>query len=296
MFLIDVAFGEIRPSPWRQAVDLANMMIVLAIRSDPERVYERALRQFTPAEIAEAFAATRGVTMPSQSRSILRKQRLDIVTRFRELAPKRPRIPVQRWTWRRALFTGSVLLAGLLGAEVVLENLVGAGLVASPQATEALYGTVVRVPRCGRLDGEQLVLEAQSVPGATFVPCVDALAPGWSWRAAEIRDGGSDLYFDSDRGGPQALRVALRSKCDVEGAAPGFSTEPGVDRYERIADVPGHYKGYRYDVFPGGCVSYRFDFQGAGRTALANDVEAIVGLQSRASLAETFHEETGLDI
>ncbi|HEX8861274.1 MAG TPA: phosphatase PAP2 family protein, partial [Actinomycetes bacterium] len=45
LLLIDVAFVEARPSPWRQAVDLANMMLCLALRSDPRRVYERALRQ-----------------------------------------------------------------------------------------------------------------------------------------------------------------------------------------------------------------------------------------------------------
>ena len=42
--VIDVAFGQIPPpSPWRQAVDLANMMLVLALGSSPERVYLRAL-------------------------------------------------------------------------------------------------------------------------------------------------------------------------------------------------------------------------------------------------------------
>ena len=43
VLLIDVAFVQVRPSPWRQAVDLANMMLVLAVRTDAERVYERAL-------------------------------------------------------------------------------------------------------------------------------------------------------------------------------------------------------------------------------------------------------------
>ena len=36
--LIDLAFGELRPSPWRQAVDLANMMLVLGLRADPDLV------------------------------------------------------------------------------------------------------------------------------------------------------------------------------------------------------------------------------------------------------------------
>ena len=40
LVLIDVAFAQVRPSPWRQAVDLANMMLVLAVRTDAERVYQ----------------------------------------------------------------------------------------------------------------------------------------------------------------------------------------------------------------------------------------------------------------
>ena len=47
VFLIDAFFVQVRPSPWRQAVDLGNMMLALAVRSDPERVYRRALRYFT---------------------------------------------------------------------------------------------------------------------------------------------------------------------------------------------------------------------------------------------------------
>ena len=51
LLLIDVAFAQVRPSPWRQAVNLGNMMLVLALRSDPQRVYRRALAYFTPGEL-----------------------------------------------------------------------------------------------------------------------------------------------------------------------------------------------------------------------------------------------------
>jgi tRNA A-37 threonylcarbamoyl transferase component Bud32 len=56
LLLIDVAFIQARPSPWRQAVDLANMMLCLALRSSPQRVYQRALRQFNTEETTEGFA------------------------------------------------------------------------------------------------------------------------------------------------------------------------------------------------------------------------------------------------
>jgi membrane-associated phospholipid phosphatase len=50
--LIDVFFVQVRPSPWRQAVDLGNMMLVLALRSDAQTVYDIALRSFTPDELS----------------------------------------------------------------------------------------------------------------------------------------------------------------------------------------------------------------------------------------------------
>ena len=103
--LIDVAFGTVRPSPWRQAVDLANMMVILGLRADAERVYDRALRRFAPEDVAEAFAATRSVTLPSQSRSSLslfkRETGIDLVHEFRRLAPATELISIQRWSPRR---------------------------------------------------------------------------------------------------------------------------------------------------------------------------------------------------
>src|SRR5439155_18899963 len=64
ILLIDVFFAQVRPTPWRQAVDLANMMLVLALRTSATQVYERARRQFTVAEISEGFAAARARAPP----------------------------------------------------------------------------------------------------------------------------------------------------------------------------------------------------------------------------------------
>ena len=92
LLVIDVAFMQIRPSPWREAVDLANMMLVLAVRSDADRVYERALQYFSPDEIAEAFAAARGIASPSQLRSMMKADGRDLVAQFRAKAPERRQI------------------------------------------------------------------------------------------------------------------------------------------------------------------------------------------------------------
>src|ERR671920_1423056 len=118
LVVIDTAFSEVRPSPWRQAVDLANMMLVLGLRTDAERVYQRARRQFSDEEIAEAFAATWGLTMPTQLRHLLRQQGRDLHADFLRLLPYRlPPVRIQRMTWRRAGLTLVTLAATVvLGA------------------------------------------------------------------------------------------------------------------------------------------------------------------------------------
>jgi serine/threonine protein kinase len=127
LYLIDSAFAEVRPSPWRQAVDLANMLLVLALRTDAARVHARARLLFSDEELAEAFAATRGLTMPSQLRRMLRAQGRDLHADFLRLLPyKLPPVRIQRWSWRRAGLTLVTALA------VVLALLVGIPLLGSP--------------------------------------------------------------------------------------------------------------------------------------------------------------------
>jgi tRNA A-37 threonylcarbamoyl transferase component Bud32 len=130
LYLIDVFFTEVRPSPWRQGVDLANMLLVLALRSEPGLVYQRALREFTVEEIGEAFAATRGLTMPSQLRRMLRAQGRDLHAEFLRLLPSRPRpISIQRFSPRRIGLTLAVLVGAFLAVVLVLTNLDGLGLI-----------------------------------------------------------------------------------------------------------------------------------------------------------------------
>ncbi len=130
--LIDVAFATIRPSPWRQAVDLANMMMILALRTDAERVYGRALQFFAPDDIAEAFAATRSVTIPSQSRAQLkevRREGSDVIEEFRRLSPPRETIAIQRWSTRRIALTIGAAIAAAMLLSIFIDNLATGALV-----------------------------------------------------------------------------------------------------------------------------------------------------------------------
>lgn len=121
--LVDVSGLEIRPSPWRQAVDLSNMMLTLALRADADRVYARATRVFTPDEIAEAFAASVGLAIPTELQAKMKADGRPLSARFRELAPARRPISIQRWSARRLAVTAVAALGVLVLAGLFLDSL-----------------------------------------------------------------------------------------------------------------------------------------------------------------------------
>lgn len=123
LFLIDAFFCQVRPSAWRQSVDLANMMMLLALRSEVDRVYEAALGRFTPDDVAEAFAATRGVTVPSQLRTMVMRDERSLAKEFSMLAPARRRIPIQRWTLRRLALASALLIGAIVALMTSALNL-----------------------------------------------------------------------------------------------------------------------------------------------------------------------------
>ena len=125
--LVDVSALEVRPSPWRQAVDLANMMLCLALRTDADRVYARATSVFTPEEIAEGFASSVGLAIPTELAEKLKADGRPLIDRFKELAPAREPVSIQRWSPRRAALTAAVGTGVLVLAAMLLDS-VRAGL------------------------------------------------------------------------------------------------------------------------------------------------------------------------
>jgi tRNA A-37 threonylcarbamoyl transferase component Bud32 len=285
ILLIDVAFAELRPTPWRQAVDLANMMLCLALRSSAQQVYDRALRQFTIEEVSEAFAAARGLALPSQLRRTLRAEGRDLQDEFLRLLPERPRpIKVQRWTPRRVVVA---LVTAVLAVLLVLN---AAQVFGNQDASQ----TPVNVnPRCE--DMEPMWLQAQAVPTAELVPCVAALPVGWSFGLLTVNDGRSTLTVDHDRAGPKAIDLRFAESCDVTGATEVAADVSGARRFERgPVDATNTILTW-YDVFPGGCVSVQLSSRNAA-PEVVEDVTAqasrVIDFVSRARLARALDERS----
>jgi tRNA A-37 threonylcarbamoyl transferase component Bud32 len=284
LLLIDVAFVEARPSPWRQAVDLANMMLCLALRSSPERVYRRALHYFTVEEITEGFAAARGLALPSQLRQMLRAQGRNLHGEFIRLLPSPPRpIRVQRWSARRMGLWAAIL------ALVVVVALNTRFFFSTEKPVESPLG----VNDVGCSDLEPLWLMAQSVPSASLVPCVRFLPVGWSVAEVAVNDGRSVLTLDHDRAGSQALVVRLTAACDPAGAVEGPSATVGVRHHQRIESrAGGEFLGTWYDQFPGGCVTSRLHLTTDPNGEFAAQAPHVLGFTTRDALRQALSQRS----
>jgi tRNA A-37 threonylcarbamoyl transferase component Bud32 len=295
LLLIDVAFAQVRPSPWRQAVDLGNMMLVLAVRTDPARVYQQALNYFTEAELAEAFAATRGVASPTQLRAFMKRDPRDLLAEFRTLAPQRRPIVLQRWSARR------VTLAAAMLALFAVPTVIGVGLLLPSGAFTG------HAPGCGT--GHTMILAAQAVPSAAFLPCIAALPSGWTTVNAEISSGQARFGLDSGSlaggGGvrfvlgqpvqqPQTVTITLTATCDIAGAQQIPSDQPGMRLFKRPLSVVPRYSDVRYYTFPGGCATYQFVLAPGAPPAVTTAVDSAVAFMPRSVLVGYVRRTEGL--
>ncbi|HEY3034963.1 MAG TPA: hypothetical protein VGJ54_09920 [Streptosporangiaceae bacterium] len=281
--LIDVFFVQVRPSPWRQAVDLANMMLVLACRSDPDLVYRRALKLFTPDEIAEAFAATRGVASPTQLRAFMKRDPRDLLAKFRSLAPPRRPVAIQRWSGRRIALAVGILLAFAVAA-------IGGLTTLFPRLNLPIPGP----PECQV--NSATILAAQAVPSAALVPCLASLPSGWRYAGGDIHTGSARFWLDSDRAGPRAVLVTLADRCDVSGAQRVPSDEADTTRYEQPLSLTPRFTDVRSYLFPGGCATYRFAFAPDAPSTLVFAVDAGLSFVPRTQVATAIRDHEGLTL
>lgn len=295
LYLIDVFFAQLHPSPWRQAVDLANMLLCLALRSSPQQVYQRALRRFSVGEINEAFAAARGLALPSQLRRMMRDQGRDLHGEFVRLLPTPPRpIGVQRWSARRV---GLLLLVLVALIPAVPMAWAFASSSANPDAGAAVSGGK---GSCTQL--EELWLQAQAVPSASRIPCFQAFPAGIQ-GALRVRNGESVLQFD--RAGVDiklniadglhvtaeagSVTIRLTATCAAHTTTAGQTIAPGVTRFN-LEGPPG--TSEVADVFRGGCITYRAE-AGSASARLLDQSQRAVSFRARDDLRQALQRRSG---
>jgi len=184
-----------------------------------------------------------------------------------------------RSSWRTTF--GALLAVLTLGAAATLT-----GCTSSGDA----------VPRC--TDPLRLAIVAQSVPSASYLPCIRDLPPGWTTSNFVPAQDGTSFLLNSDRSPAEPVVVELATACRFRfsGASPSPARAPGVLSYIRLDSIRPRFAGRLYDVFPGGCVTYSFDFGSGSQIELMEQFEQAVGLYPRQQLRLVLKQELGVEL
>jgi hypothetical protein len=170
---------------------------------------------------------------------------------------------------------------------------VGAVLLTGCVQTGSLAGRELACRAGG--DGEPangVVLMAQAVETAAWVPCLDTVPLGWHLSDVQVRDGSGRFWLDSNRGGDRAIEVALTPACRTGKATEIPSDRDGVRRLEQVSEVTPGYRGTRFYVFDGGCLTVHFQIAGDNRAEpLAVATEGI-DLLRRTDVEQHVNEQT----
>ena len=142
--------------------------------------------------------------------------------------------------------------------------------------------------------GNGVLLMAQSVPSATWVPCIGTALPlGWNFHHLEAANGEARFWLDSDRDGQKAVEVRLTASCDTAGTTEIPSDRAGMRRLERVGRMSPTYAGTRYYLFDGGCLTVVFSLDSDSPGEALALSSQVVGVVSRADLRDQVHEKSG---
>lgn len=149
-------------------------------------------------------------------------------------------------------------------------------------------------PRCWSV--ERVGLVAQSVPSSTYVPCIRELPAGWRTDELVVRNGLTSFELISDRAAGHPARAEFQRSCRPAGGTPVPPRTVGGRTYLALRTISPRFSGRMYDVFPGGCVTYTFDFQRGPHIALMAELSSAVGFIPRAELSNSLRHRLGVEL
>jgi hypothetical protein len=192
----------------------------------------------------------------------------------------------------------------LLVLLVLLPIAIPMAWVFASSSSNPTAGTAVRGGSGSCTQLEELWLQAQAVPSASRIPCVQAVPAGIRYGGLRVRNGESVLQFDrgnfdinvdiADRPRLAAesgtVTIRLAATCAVPTAAAGQAVAPGVTRFQ-LQGARGTTGAV--DVFPGGCVTYALGPDGGSATAaLLDQAQRAVTFRTRDELREALRRRS----
>ncbi len=134
------------------------------------------------------------------------------------------------------------------------------------------------MPTCDTTSRGRLLLMAQSVPDAAFVPCIHHFPPGWELKHADSRAGESTLVLSTDTY-DEEVEVMLATACDVAGSVELDSPRPGTALFVDAAETSWAY------LFAGGCITFEYPSGRLARSTAGEELMEAIRFMPRRVLS-----------
>ena len=154
--------------------------------------------------------------------------------------------------------------------------------------------SALTMPGCASL--ERVGLIAQSVPSASYIPCLIDLPTGWQSSDFKVENGRTRVLLSSDRAPGHPVKIEFRPSCAAGSATPFAPRTEGGRSYLQLRSIDPRYAGTMFDAFPGGCVTYQFDFARGPHIALMAELQQAVGFVPRRQLALDLRRRLGIEL
>lgn len=166
--------------------------------------------------------------------------------------------------------------------------------IASVASTGCSVRDTLPAPVCG--PDSSVIIVAQSVPTASYVPCLGPMPPGWSVTTVEVNQDHSVIMLDSELAGQEAAVLRLDEDCPVVGAASLSTDSNRLARRHVIDRTSSSFRATTYYRFVGGCVTLAFDFDRGVSAAQAEALEDALVLITRDEFNEDIRQFVGEEV
>jgi hypothetical protein len=137
-----------------------------------------------------------------------------------------------------------------------------------------------------------VILMAQSVPSAGWVPCLDSMPVGWHFADLDAHSDAARFWLDSDEYGVHAIEVQLTASCDTAGATEIRSDRLEMRRLEKVTQVTPQFVGRRFYLFDGGCIAVVFRLSGMNSAEPLGVATQAIGVVRRNELRDLVREKS----
>lgn len=165
-----------------------------------------------------------------------------------------------------------------------------ATIVVALAATACSGDLPATAPTCEAF--EVLAVQAQALPEAQEVPCLQELPFGWTVTTFEAESGGATYHLSHAAFGNDVVQVGFAPECVSPSTGETVALEAGEDQDRVLEQGPALYRAERFEAVDGACIVTAYAFDTEGWADGFEEIDELLVSIARDDLTQRLLDET----